>query len=533
MSENLNLKKERISQVKKIDRMKERLKLDLGCWVNKEVYEYNDTLNKQTYKIQCLCGNEKIVKYSGLIRFSTIKPNHCELCIKNGREIKIEKTNHSKEKFNKLKDEVLAYTHGDISVISVDDPTNSFTLSNCFITTHCKKCNNTVKKEYFSFTSWQRRNKDRTESGCQICNSKGLNSNLEIGLVSHNRTLVDIIKKDELKKSLQDAKFVLKCNWCGENSDYCYGKATAFFLNPKFATKKITCPKCRYEGLEDKNYLPHIGKTFGIFTVIDVITKNQCANNIIFKTKCKCGAIHEKTLVTLRHAKKRNFKTCSVCKPTTVNRIFDKDMDLTGKEINIFTVVKYIGNNAKQNRVWDCVCRCGAHSEITTGRLSLLILYPNSTCIHCKNSVLNNYKIGSIYKNRKILDMDDDYNGNLTYLCLNCGDTHVITKSAWSTYIRLKDSVTCKTCKNITHGDSREGQPIYNFYIRWITLKTKIANKELEFDPRWEDYLKFKEDMYETFDQVSSLKCTSNYWSKDTCYWETDIKKIKGKENNS
>lgn len=37
--------------------------------------------------------------------------------------------------------------------------------------------------------------------------------------------------------------------------------------------------------------------------------------------------------------------------------------------------------------------------------------------------------------------------------------------------------------------------------------------------------------MYDTFDQISSLKCSSNYWSKDTCYWEKDIKKIKGKEN--
>lgn len=442
-----------------------------------------------------------------------------------------------KERYrNKIK-ELLNYTNGDIFVVDVIEPNdpNNIVIGNCEVVTSCKKCNSISTRKFGSFYRWTENHKINKNFtgyiGCQICNPPGLVSKLKVGDKTINREIVEI-QMSGIGRSIIKSKFILKCNWCNNNHTYNYVTVSKMFSPDNInTTKKERCMDCRFEEKFESNYDRVIGEKFGPYTIVDIITKSTNIGNAVFRVKCNCGTITEKGYKVLLSIRSSNSAFCIICKPSTINIKIPKDLDITGLKFGIFKVESYIGLNNKFSRVWRCKCNCGGVSELTTGRLSIMINKPSTICRWCVPSIHNNFKIGVIYKNRRILNITEHNTDEnlITYICILCGYVNTITFSAWNSYIRNDEKEKCLNCKSITHGDTTKTSELVYFYMRWIETKAELIKENKSYDPRWNNYLDFKEDMFSSHTTFSTLKCSGNIWSKDNCWWSLNPKLMETK----
>lgn len=141
--------------------------------------------------------------------------------------------------------------------------------------------------------------------------------------------------------------------------------------------------------------------------------------------------------------------------------------DLHGKKFNRLTVISFSHIDKNNGAIWNCECECGGTASVATSRLT------------------KGYtKSCGCFRYEKISEVTD------------------------------------------THGMC--GTQIYR---RWAGIKTRCKNKEnptyggkgTDYDPRWESFENFYEDMAEGFSEdleIDRIDVTKGYY-KDNCRWVT------------
>lgn len=120
-------------------------------------------------------------------------------------------------------------------------------------------------------------------------------------------------------------------------------------------TKSCGCLKNR---LQRENLL---GKKFGKLTVIKKGTKTG-SGQVRWICICDCGS--RKEVEVLAANLKKGHTTGCGCR-----RNHDKKIDLTGKKINMLTVIRQDGYNKSGQANWLCKCECGDFTTVDGYRL--------------------------------------------------------------------------------------------------------------------------------------------------------------------
>ena len=117
-----------------------------------------------------------------------------------------------------------------------------------------------------------------------------------------------------------------------------------------------------------------IGKSFGKWTVIDFIGRNEKSEQL-FECKCICGTIKEHRRTTLT----RNMSTqCKSCRMSELNM----SENLVGKTFGEWSVTAKSLNQKRNEWFYVCICKCGTTRSMAASRLKS----GNSTkCHKCRN----------------------------------------------------------------------------------------------------------------------------------------------------
>lgn len=148
--------------------------------------------------------------------------------------------------------------------------------------------------------------------------------------------------------------------------------------------------------------------------------------------------------------------------------------DLSGQTFNGITAVRITGINKHNNRIWEFICHCGKRFKTVGSQVSTG---------HTKS----------------------------------CG------------------------CSTRSHGDHGT-----LFYKRWVGMRNRCLNvndkqykhwggRGIKICKRWEEYLNFKEDMFESFKPELSLDRinVNGDYSPENCRWATIIEQNRNKRNNT
>lgn len=106
-------------------------------------------------------------------------------------------------------------------------------------------------------------------------------------------------------------------------------------------------------GCKTKNDLT--GQIFGLLTAI-APTEKRSAGCIVWKCKCKCGAI----VYISGHSLKDGYTTSCGCK---------RIRDLTGMKFGLLTVIKMSGRRDSGGTIWKCKCACGTIVRVRSDSL--------------------------------------------------------------------------------------------------------------------------------------------------------------------
>lgn len=105
-----------------------------------------------------------------------------------------------------------------------------------------------------------------------------------------------------------------------------------------------------------------IGKTFGQLTVLSIAPKRKdlASRCLRYVCQCSCGNIIEVNGNSLRTG---HTTSCGCSRKGTNIK------DLTGQKFGLLTANKIIRINGDRHAVWDCICECGRHTEVTSNCL--------------------------------------------------------------------------------------------------------------------------------------------------------------------
>lgn len=118
-----------------------------------------------------------------------------------------------------------------------------------------------------------------------------------------------------------------------------------------------------------------IGKTKGVYTIIDEAPSRSNNRNAYWKCQCKCGKIFEISTTDF------NRREHAFCPHQESNLNTGRPpKDLVGKTFDKLTVLDYVGNQR-----WKCQCTCG---QEVIKRTDVLTTRPYNSCSSC--SSINN-----------------------------------------------------------------------------------------------------------------------------------------------
>lgn len=152
--------------------------------------------------------------------------------------------------------------------------------------------------------------------------------------------------------------------------------------------------------------------------------------------------------------------------------------------------------------------------------------------------------IGQTYNMLTIIKKDiSKGTKNKYYFCnCSCGNTKSIR------FNHLKNgaikSCGCSTSEMIKEGNTKHGMYNTPFYRVWDGIKTRCNNENdpeyhnyggrgISYDPKWEDFIGFYEDMYEEYLEglsIERIDVNGNYDNKN-CTWITMFEQQQNKRN--
>lgn len=203
-----------------------------------------------------------------------------------------------------------------------------------------------------------------------------------------------------------------------------------------------------------------IGQKFGYLTVLALAPKDSSLSSrcLRYVCQCKCGKI-----VTVNGNSLRTGHTSSC----GCLRKGQNIKDLTNQKFGLLTAIKVVKTDKNRNAVWDCVCECGNHTQVTSSAL----LHGQTVSCGCLKRSLGETKIKQILdennikyieqyrfndcKNIKPLPFDFaifDDNDTLMSLIEYQGDIHFKTTSGWNDEKHLlslqkRDEIKRQYCK--------------------------------------------------------------------------------------
>lgn len=210
--------------------------------------------------------------------------------------------------------------------------------------------------------------------------------------------------------------------------------------------------------------------------------------------------------------------------------------DLTGLYFYRWKVLEFVGRS-RTNVYWNCKCLCGVEKNVN--QYSLL-RGTSKSCGCAKKHNLTGNRFGRLL----VKKFDGMHNGRSFWLCVcDCGNTTIVQEARLLN--RHTKSCGClgviarREC-NTTHGKSGS-----KAYRAWSAIKSRCTNKNVKeyvyygargitYDPRWENFENFLEDMGEPTTPDLEIDRTDNggIYTKENCRWTTKTENLRNKRTN-
>lgn len=207
----------------------------------------------------------------------------------------------------------------------------------------------------------------------------------------------------------------------------------------------------------------YIGNKYGKLTILEFIKKE--GSSYLYKTKCDCGNYCIKNIYEISRKSRNNPPNCGCTKKIQIN---ENQQSYIGKKFNNLTILEFVGKQ-NNNPLYKYQCDCGTIKE------SVLENIRRSKTCGCKNI---KYKIGDIYQNYKILEIDKSRS---LVECLVCNEKRKLKNANLNN--KLNNTCVCKTGYNIkVRSLNKEDQFILKVYRKFINSIKYRRNKEVDID---------------------------------------------------
>jgi hypothetical protein len=219
--------------------------------------------------------------------------------------------------------------------------------------------------------------------------------------------------------------------------------------------------------------------------------------------------------------------TCPQFAPKNVIiSLFIKDiMDIIGNKFGKWTVLSFIGRDAKSNKIYKCICDCGTEKE---QRKSTLVDGESTQCKTCRMSDFNKVEdlVGKKFGLWTVIGKEKNNSRNeWFYQCIcECGTQKAIAGST----LKNGRANKCPHCRVKTHGMSYTSTfKIWSGILRRCTNSNFKAYKYyggrgITICDRWLKFEHFLEDMGTRPNglQIDRINNDGNY-EPGNCRWVT------------